>query len=198
MKRKSNHSARKTWISHFGPIPKDVDGFSYEVHHKDGDSSNDDISNLELLTITEHLNIHIQQKDWAAAALISKRLGLGPEFASTIQLGKKRPGVGGAPKGRTPWNKGMKGCFSEDVVMRFKQVRAGRRFGKVKLSDEDCKNIIDLYNSRISVPGANQKSKNGRVQSYETAFSKYVHQQYDVTARQIYNIITGKRDVRDL
>ena len=196
MKRKSNYTARKTWVDHFGPVPKDSDGFSYEVHHKDGNSSNNDISNLELLPITEHLNIHLQQKDWAAAALISKRLGLGPEFASSIQLGKKRPGVGGAPKGRPPWNKGMKDCFSEEVVARFRQVRAGRRFGRLKLTDKECRHIIDLYNSKINVPGAGEKSKNGRIQTYETAFSKHIHQQYNVTPRQIYNIVTGRRNVR--
>ena len=94
---------RRLWESHYGPIPKDEEGFSYEIHHIDGDHKNDNISNLKLVTIKEHLNIHLQQEDWFAAALIAKRIGLGPDYISSLQRGKKRPGVGGRKKG-TKWS----------------------------------------------------------------------------------------------
>lgn len=197
MKRKSNHTARSIWIQANGPIPRDVDGYAYEVHHIDGNPKNNDISNLKLLTIRDHLEEHIRLGDWGAVSLISKRLNMGSAYASDIQRGKKRPGVGGAPKGRAPWNKGVKGCFTSETVEQFKQVRAGRRFGVVKLTDQQCADIIELYLSKPSVPGAGIKSKNGRVQSYETAFSKHVNAEYGVTPNQIYNIITGKRNVKN-
>ena len=197
MKRKSNHTARKVWIEAHGPIPRDADGHSYEVHHADGNPNNNHIDNLQLLTIREHLEEHIRLEDWGAVALISKRLGMGSSYASDIQRGKKRPGIGGAPKGRLPWNKGIKGCFAPETVERFKQTRAGRRFGVVKLTDQQCADIIELYLSKPLVPGAGIKSKNGRVQSYETAFSKHINAEYGVTSNQIYNIITGKRNVKN-
>ena len=195
MKRKSNHTARKTWIHHNGCIPKDSDGFSYEIHHTDGNPNNNDISNLQAISIKEHLQIHISQEDWFAAALIAKRIGHGPDYCSQLQRGKKRPGIGGAPRGRAPWNKGIKSCFNDSTIERMKASRKGRRFGRLKISDADCLEIIGLYNSRPDVPGALVKSKNGRVVSYETAFAKHWCEMYAVTPNQIYNIITGKRNV---
>lgn len=41
------------WEYYNGPIPK-----GYEVHHKDFDKSNNDISNLQLLTRAEHRKLH--------------------------------------------------------------------------------------------------------------------------------------------
>lgn len=48
---------RDVWEHHNGPIP---DGF--DVHHKDGDTGNNDIANLELLTRAEH----VAQHPWGA------------------------------------------------------------------------------------------------------------------------------------
>lgn len=38
---------RKIYENHFGPIPKDKDGRSYEIHHIDGNRKNNEISNLK-------------------------------------------------------------------------------------------------------------------------------------------------------
>ena len=45
------------WACEKGEIPK-----GYHVHHKDGDKSNNDISNLELLTANEHSQKHWEEK----------------------------------------------------------------------------------------------------------------------------------------
>ena len=44
------------WIYHFGEIPE-----GYEIHHCDGDKSNNDIYNLQLLTKAEHRKIHFSK-----------------------------------------------------------------------------------------------------------------------------------------
>lgn len=44
---------REVWKFHNGPIPK-----GYHVHHKDGDTGNNDIGNLELLSYTDHMRHH--------------------------------------------------------------------------------------------------------------------------------------------
>ena len=49
--RKRLHQA--VWISYNGPIPK-----GYEIHHKDLNKENNDISNLECLTKKEHHDLH--------------------------------------------------------------------------------------------------------------------------------------------
>lgn len=50
---------RKIYESHYGPIPIDETGRTYEIHHIDGNSENNDISNLKCVSIQEHYNIHI-------------------------------------------------------------------------------------------------------------------------------------------
>lgn len=186
---------RKVWENKFGKIPTDENGFKYEIHHIDGNRKNNSIENLQCITILEHLQIHINRGDWGSVALIGKRIGLGPKYMSEVQRGVKRPGVGGAKKGRTPWNKNKKGCFSKETIDKFKTSRKGRRFSPLKISDSDCQKIISLYANKPNMCGAGKKSKNGRIMSYETAFSNCISKEYGVTPKQIYNIITGKRNV---
>ena len=132
---------RKIWEDNFGPIPRDDDGYSYEIHHIDGNHSNNSLDNLKLVTIKEHLQIHLDQEDWFAAALISKRIGLGPDYISNLQTGKKRPGIGGVKKGSIPWNKGKKGCFTLLTIEKFKKTRAGKHYGKLKLTNETVSSL---------------------------------------------------------
>ena len=75
---------RKLWESHFGPIPKDNLGRSYEIHHIDGDHTNNEISNLKLVTIQEHYDIHYQLCDWRSCVMIGLRLKLSPEEISKL------------------------------------------------------------------------------------------------------------------
>ena len=98
-------------------------------------------------------------------------------------------------KNHWPWNKNKKGCFSEETIEKFKVSRKGRRFSPLKITDEQCKEIITQYNKKQKIKEAGTKSKNGKIISYETAFSKTFSVKYNVTAKQIYNIITGKRNV---
>jgi len=63
-------SYRKIWEAHYGPIPKDQ---IYDIHHIDGDRSNNDISNLRLVTPREHYDIHYAQGDWGACHSIAQQ-----------------------------------------------------------------------------------------------------------------------------
>ena len=55
---------RKIYERHYGPIPKDSDGRTYEIHHVDGNHSNNKIENLRLASRSHnvlnnnHKNIH--------------------------------------------------------------------------------------------------------------------------------------------
>ena len=70
---------RKIYEAFIGPIPKDEDGRSYEIHHIDGNHSNNNITNLKCVTITEHFDIHYEQEDWSACLLIADRMKLTKE-----------------------------------------------------------------------------------------------------------------------
>lgn len=67
---------RKIWEEANGPIPKDDQGRSYEIHHIDGNRNNNDLSNLMCVSIDEHIRIHTEQGELGAVQLITKRLNL--------------------------------------------------------------------------------------------------------------------------
>jgi len=65
---------RKIWSNYYGEIPKDKNGRTYDIHHKDGNKENNSIENLEALSITDHFLIHFNQGDIEACAAISLRM----------------------------------------------------------------------------------------------------------------------------
>lgn len=67
---------RKIYENHYGKIPKEPNGRSYEIHHKDGNHSNNDPINLIAVTLQEHYDIHFSQKDYYACILIGRKLCL--------------------------------------------------------------------------------------------------------------------------
>ena len=75
---------RRIWEAHYGPIPKEVDGRSLEIHLIDGNHINNDITNLKLVTIQEHYDIHKAQGDYDACVAISIRMSVLPEEISKL------------------------------------------------------------------------------------------------------------------
>lgn len=80
-----NMNHRKLWESHYGPIPKDPEGRSYEIHHIDGNHSNNVIENLKLVTIEEHYDIHHAQGDYGACLAIIMRMNVPVEVSKKLQ-----------------------------------------------------------------------------------------------------------------
>jgi hypothetical protein len=83
-KRPTNNLHRTTWEQTNGEIPLDDNGRKYDIHHIDGNPHNNNISNLQAVSIQEHYDIHISQGDWAAALLIAQRLSKTPEELSVL------------------------------------------------------------------------------------------------------------------
>jgi len=75
---------RKIYESHFGPIPKDEDGHSYEIHHIDGNRNNNSLENLQCVSIQEHYDIHYGQGDWAACSKLAARMKMPPKIISML------------------------------------------------------------------------------------------------------------------
>lgn len=76
---------RKIYENHYGSIPKEEDGRTYEIHHIDGNHSNNDPSNLVAITIQEHYNIHYAQHDYYACYLIAnQRMNKTPQEISDL------------------------------------------------------------------------------------------------------------------
>lgn len=55
-----------------------------EIHHIDGNHSNNHITNLQPVTIQEHFDIHYKQGDYAAAFRISQRMNVSKEEKSKL------------------------------------------------------------------------------------------------------------------
>jgi len=85
----TNH--RKIWISHNGPIPKDKNGISYDIHHIDGNKANNSIENLKCVTIQEHYDIHLKQGDWLACQAILARIDIdGASISKVASLAQRK------------------------------------------------------------------------------------------------------------
>jgi len=65
---------RKIWEKHYGKIPVDEFGRTYEIHYVDGDRTNNDITNLICVSIEEHYWIHMREGQFKAALLIAWRM----------------------------------------------------------------------------------------------------------------------------
>jgi hypothetical protein len=75
---------RKIYEQNFGPIPKEPNGRTYEIHHIDGNHNNNDPTNLRAMTIQEHYDIHYSQGDWGACFKMAKRMEMTPEVKSRL------------------------------------------------------------------------------------------------------------------
>jgi hypothetical protein len=75
---------RKIWEKVNGPIPKEPNGRSYDIHHIDGCHENNNIDNLMCITRQEHYDIHYAQGDFKACQLLAIRLKYTPEKLSEI------------------------------------------------------------------------------------------------------------------
>jgi len=84
MSSRNHKRYRRIYEAHFGKIPKDEHGRSYDVHHKDGNHENNDPSNLIALPIHEHYRIHRENEDWGSCWAISLRMKMSPKEISEI------------------------------------------------------------------------------------------------------------------
>jgi hypothetical protein len=192
----SSYHHRKIYEQHKGPIPKDEDGKSFEIHHKDGNRENNQIDNLLCVTIKEHYKIHYEQGDFGACVLIAKRMNLPPDHISKIQSGKKRPGIGGVKKGTIPWNKNKSGysiALTEEG--RIKKTIATKRNARINDIDankirQDFEQNVKIHNDKIGLV-----QKNGKKYTYENAFMVEYAKKFNVTPQYIYRILRGKSKI---
>lgn len=75
---------RQIYETYIGPIPKDPDGRTYEIHHIDGNIENNDISNLRCVSLKEHYNIHYAQGDYGACFYMAKRMKISASEKSIL------------------------------------------------------------------------------------------------------------------
>lgn len=65
---------RKIYENHYGNIPKDTTGRSYDIHHIDGNHDNNNPANLKAVSIQEHYDIHHTLGDYGACFKMAYRM----------------------------------------------------------------------------------------------------------------------------
>lgn len=90
MKKRNHALYRKIYEQHHGPIPVDEDGRTYDIHHIDGDLTNNDINNLVALSIREHYETHYKNGDIGACLIMSDRMKISPEERSRLSSESNR------------------------------------------------------------------------------------------------------------
>jgi hypothetical protein len=83
-KTRTKVNYRRIYEQHYGPIPKEPNGRSYEIHHIDGNDNNNDPINLIAVSLQEHYDIHYSQGDWGACFKLGGKLKLSPQEISNI------------------------------------------------------------------------------------------------------------------
>lgn len=184
-KRTDSHLYRKIYEKQHGPIPKDTEGRTYEIHHIDGDHSNNDINNLKAVTIQEHYDIHYAQGDITACLLMAKRMKLSPEEKS--KLAKKQFENGANPfiDYLTPEQLSNKGKKAN----RTRVENGTHNFlGKMNPSHERVKN--GTHNWQDSE--GNRRQQMIRVAAGDHNLVGNNHHQHDSTVYKFKNLDTGE------
>lgn len=111
---------RKIYENHFGKIPKDENGRTYEIHHIDGNRKNNSIDNLKAVSIQEHYDIHYKQGNYSACIRILDRMNLSVEEISkkATEINIQRAKEGKHPSQTQEFKDKMR-------VIKLKELEAG-------------------------------------------------------------------------
>ncbi len=80
----TTNNYRKIYEHHHGAIPVDSTGRTYEIHHIDGNHTNNEPKNLKAVTIQEHFEIHLSQGDYGACQCILQRMNMPKDLISQM------------------------------------------------------------------------------------------------------------------
>jgi hypothetical protein len=160
---------RKIYENHHGIIPRQSDGRSYDIHHIDGNHTNNHPDNLKAVTINEHYDLHYAQKEYSACFKMAYRMKLSVNELSELarQSALQRVEKGPHPwagknsistlrsqQGTHHWQNGNNPIYSrtKEELSRFatatnlKRVAEGRHPSQIKKTCPHCGTIMDTAN----------------------------------------------------
>ena len=171
---------RKLWIEHHGPIPLDKNGKSFEIHHINGDHSDDRIENLMCVSIEDHYKIHESQGDLLACCAILRRMddwaerfaGLSPEQKLKISEQAKNAAEERVLKGTHNF---LGGEIQRAHQARRKQEGSHNFVGKKNpnyqvMDDGTIEVIINCLNKEgqnVRIPKSQYSSQQGEMKDWE-------------------------------
>lgn len=189
---------RKIYKDYYGEIPKDENGRSFEIHHKDGNSNNNSHENLIALSIQDHYNLHFDQGDFGACIKIATKIKLAPgELSNIVTLNNKKM----VAEGRHPFmSEGFKAKQSERSSNRAtKLVESGNHNFQNAEIMEKAKLARDSTNNAKLATGAHHLQAKGKLHpSYDHTIHKFYNKDLNLTVestqyefRVIYHLDPG-------
>jgi hypothetical protein len=148
---------RHIFIKHYGPIPIDSDGRSYDIHHIDGNHQNNDPSNLQAVTLQEHYNIHFSLGQYLACQMIAHRMSLSTsEMSRLASLANQKRVENGT---HHLLGKGKEHPSYDHTVHTFKHKASGDIVSATQY--EMVKNFSVHQSNLVEVIAGKRKSVNG-------------------------------------
>jgi HNH endonuclease len=121
---------RKIYEQHYGPIPVDSAGRTYDIHHIDGDRSNNSPKNLIAVSIADHYNIHYAQGEHGACLRIGQRMQLSPDKIALIAQK-----IGRANKGKKRTEESKSKMRNRKLGIKQNEKQKAHKYNRV-VSDE--------------------------------------------------------------
>lgn len=122
--------------------------------------------------------------------MIPNGWNLSPGGEYEMASGYSRKGIGGAKKGRVPWNKGKTGCFSEETISKMQRKRKGKAHTQKFLPLVES--ILERFKNHPKMSGVGKGGPNGVVLTQERAFAKMYAAEYGMSVANLRNIVMGK------
>jgi len=146
-----------------------------------------EFDNLDKATLaeSEHIFLHNTYKNgWNKTS--------GGEYKNNS--GYERKGIGGVFKGNVPWNKGKFGykLHNEETLKKLSSINCGEFNRNSKLCEDDVSFIISEYIRHPDINDVGKVMRNGRLMSYERAFSLKYAKEFNVTPENITRILKKK------
>ncbi len=144
-----NVNYRQIWKNHYGPIPKDENGMSYQIHHIDGNRSNNDLSNLICVSIKEHYEIHLNQGDFAAAHVIKTKM---ENYEQSLKWNHKE-------ETKQKISKSLKGKYIRNEESIRRQIESKIKNGTIKLKEQTKNKISESLKGKKRSPMSEECKK---------------------------------------
>lgn len=140
---------RQIWKNHYGKIPKDENGISYQIHHIDGNRFNNNIENLMCVSIMEHYQIHLKQGDFAAAHVIKTKM---ENYEQSLGWNHKE-------ETKQKISKSLKGKYIRNEESIKRQIESRIKNGTIKLKEETKNKISESLKGKKRLPMSEECKK---------------------------------------
>ena len=189
---------RKLYKEFYGEIPKDENGRSFEIHHKDGNSHNNSKENLMALSIQDHFNVHFEQGDFGACIKIATKMKLpAGDLSKIVSMSDRNQIIAGTHIFLTPAFKESRSTHSSALANEL--LSLGRHnFQNPKIMEKAKQSRERTNNDKLKNGIHHLQAKGKNHPSYDHTVYKFYNKELNLTVestqydfRTKYNLDSG-------